>query len=99
MQAEKERGDVASSILCYMKENVVSEEEAVDYIKGLVNKSWININDKCFKSGLPFDQTFVNVLVNIARVAHNLYQYGDAFGVQHKEMKEQIVSLLIDPAP
>ncbi|XP_050288828.1 (E,E)-alpha-farnesene synthase-like isoform X2 [Quercus robur] len=94
--AERARGDVPSSILCYMREADVSEEIAQKHIKDMINKSWKKINGQCFNQ-LPMLQSFVNIATNNARVAHSLYQYGDGFGVQDRDTRKNIVSLLVEP--
>ncbi|PON36743.1 Squalene/phytoene synthase [Parasponia andersonii] len=101
--AEQERGDAASSILCYMQEMKVSEEVAREHIRGMINKTWKKINKKCFSlSQLPTTSTsdissFINITLNTARVAHSLYQSGDAFSAQETDNKTQILSLLVEP--
>ena len=95
-QGERARGDVPSSILCYMREADVSEEIAQKHIKDMINKSWKKINGQCFNQ-LPMLQSFVNIATNNARVAHSLYQYGDGFGVQDRDTRKNIVSLLVEP--
>ncbi|XP_075664510.1 (E,E)-alpha-farnesene synthase-like [Castanea sativa] len=94
--AERARGDVPSSILCYMREADVSEEIAQKHIEDMINKSWKKINGQCFNQ-LPMLQSFVNIATNNARVAHSLYQYGDGFGVQDRDTRKNIVSLLVEP--
>ncbi|KAH9743709.1 tricyclene synthase [Citrus sinensis] len=42
---------------------------------------------------------FIHITTNFARVVHSLYQYGDGFGVQDRDTKKQILSLLIEPMP
>ncbi|XP_031247510.1 alpha-farnesene synthase-like, partial [Pistacia vera] len=93
---ELERGDVASSILCYMRELDVSEEIARSHIKEMINKSWTSINGHCFTQSSLL-KPFVNITTNFARVAHCLYENGDGFGVQDRDTKKQILSLLIKP--
>ncbi|KAF2303607.1 hypothetical protein GH714_020045 [Hevea brasiliensis] len=88
-EAEQERGDAASSILCHMKETNVSEETARTYIKDMISKSWKKVNGQCIAKS-PKLQSLVNINTNMARVVHNLYQYGDGFGVQDRENKRQI---------
>ncbi|KAF3965016.1 hypothetical protein CMV_010758 [Castanea mollissima] len=94
--AERARGDVPSSILCYMREADVSEEIAQKHIEDMINKSWKKINAQCFNQ-LPMLQSFVNIATNNARGAHSLYQYGDGFGVQDRDTRKNIVSLLVEP--
>ncbi|KAI9198954.1 hypothetical protein LWI28_025014 [Acer negundo] len=94
--AELERGDVASSILCYMREANVSDDVARNHIKAMISETWSKINGQCFNRS-PLLQSFVNITTNFARVAHSLYQYGDGFGVQDQDIKKTILSLLVEP--
>lgn len=97
LQAEQERGDAASSVVCYMREVNVSEEVARNHINNIVKKTWKKINGHCFTKS-PTLQLLVNINTNMARVVHNLYQHGDGFGVQDRhENKKQILTLLVEP--
>ena len=80
-QAKRARGDVLTSILCYVREADVSEEIAQKHVEDMINKCWKKINGQCFNQ-LPMLQSFVNIATNNAPGAHSLYQYGDGFGVQ-----------------
>ena len=93
---EQERGDAPSSILCYMKEMDTNEDIAHKNIRGMIAKTWQKINKKCFATNSTLS-SFVNIALNAARVAHSLYQSGDAFGVQVTENKKLILSLLVEP--
>ncbi|XP_017978074.1 PREDICTED: alpha-farnesene synthase [Theobroma cacao] len=95
--AEKERGDAPSSILCYMREVDVSEEEGQEHIKDTITGAWKKINSQCLSSPSPLLQSFVKVTANVARMVHCLYQFGDGFGIQDRETRRHILSLLIEP--
>ncbi|KAI4331818.1 hypothetical protein L6164_016773 [Bauhinia variegata] len=94
--AEREKGDAASSILCYMNEMSVSEEEARNHIKWMIRETWKKINVECFTK-MCSSRTFVSLTTNAARVAHTLYQNGDGFGIQDRDIRRQILSLVIEP--
>ncbi|XP_027102632.2 alpha-farnesene synthase-like isoform X1 [Coffea arabica] len=96
--AELERGDAASSILCYMREANVSEEVAREHIKSLIVKAWKQINGYCI-SCPPFLQEPAKYITNTARVAHFMYQHGDGFGVQDRETQDHVRSNFIEPIP
>ncbi|KAJ9690150.1 hypothetical protein PVL29_012680 [Vitis rotundifolia] len=96
LEGELERGDAASSVLCYMKEVNVSEEISREHIRGMTVKTWKNMNGHCIASS-PLLQPIVNIITNIARVAQWIYQYGDGLGIPDRETKAQILSLLIEP--
>nr|WBW04375.1 terpene synthase [Ficus heteromorpha] len=96
--AEQERGDAPSSIVCYMQEMKVSEDVARTHIQGMIAKTWQKINKKCFTGEVPAALfSFIDIALNAPRVAHSLYQAGDAFGVQVSDNKAQILSLLVEP--
>lgn len=76
----------------------ISEEIARNFIKGMISKTWAKINGQGFAQS-PLLQSFINITKSFARVAHSLYQYGDGFGVQDRDTKKQILSLLIEPMP
>ncbi|KAH1128098.1 hypothetical protein GYH30_016592 [Glycine max] len=76
--AERERGDTASSILCYMNEMNVSEEKARKKIQDMINKAWKKINGHC-STQVASIKPFLNQAINAARMAHTLYQNEDAW--------------------
>ncbi|KAK9031349.1 hypothetical protein V6N11_032732 [Hibiscus sabdariffa] len=96
---EKERGDAPSSILCHMRETNVSEKEAEEHIKKMISNTWMKINRQCLMSQPPdmLPCSFVKVTVNVARMVHCLYEFGDGFGVQDGQTRNHIRSVLIEP--
>ncbi|KAI9114252.1 hypothetical protein K1719_014902 [Acacia pycnantha] len=101
--AERERGDAASSIVCYMNQMDVTEEEARRYVEDIIKRAWKKINEHCFfftthqLDASSSEQEFVSQAMNAARVAHTLYQNnGDGFGIQDENIKKIILSLLIE---
>jgi len=95
-QAERERGDAASSIVCYMNEMNVSEEEARKHIQDIISNAWKRINGHCSNQD-AFMEPFFNQARNAARVAHTLYLNGDGFGIQDRDIKKHILSLVVEP--
>ncbi|KAF5198870.1 (-)-alpha-terpineol synthase [Thalictrum thalictroides] len=93
--AELERGDVASSVGCYMREANASEVDAQKHIRGLIMDTWKKMNKSIFES--PFDTAFVNIAINLARTSLFIYQYGDGLGVEDSQSKEHILSLIVNP--
>ncbi|WJX49721.1 alpha-farnesene synthase [Trifolium repens] len=94
--AERERGDAASSIICYMNEMNVSEEEARKHIQDIINIAWKKINGHC-STPITWMEPFFNQAKNAARVAHTLYLNGDGFGIQDRDIKKHILSLVVEP--
>ncbi|XVF04130.1 hypothetical protein REPUB_Repub05bG0055600 [Reevesia pubescens] len=95
---EQERGHVATSVECYMKQHGVSKQDAVDELYRQISKSWKDINEEClrpFRVPLPV----LTLMINLARVANVLYKDGDGYTFSHVLVKDQIASLLVDPVP
>ncbi|KAG5555550.1 hypothetical protein RHGRI_006257 [Rhododendron griersonianum] len=95
---EMKKGDIPKSIQCYMHETGASEEEAREHIKYLIGETWKKMNiDQGVES--PCSQTFVELAMNLARMAQCMYQYGDGFASQGVETKDRVFALLINPVP
>ncbi|CAL0334283.1 unnamed protein product [Lupinus luteus] len=94
--AERERGDAASSIICYMNEMDVSEDKARKHIEEMINNAWKKIN-WYGTNRVASMEPFITQARNAARVAHTLYQNGDGFGIQDRDIKKHILSLLVEP--
>ncbi|KAK1278316.1 hypothetical protein QJS04_geneDACA023365 [Acorus gramineus] len=73
---ELERGDVIKAIECYMLEKGVSEEVAVEHVRGLISEAWKKMNEE-YIAPSPFDREFVEVGINITRMSQCMYQYGN----------------------
>ncbi|KAJ8510907.1 hypothetical protein OPV22_001341 [Ensete ventricosum] len=95
--AEQERGDVASSIDCYMKEgDGASEAEARLHVRSLIHSAWLDLNGEALAAtSLP--RSTVDAAVNLARAAQAMYQHGDDSRLP--SVDRHIHSLLMDPIP
>ncbi|KAM3319900.1 alpha-farnesene synthase [Capsicum chacoense] len=94
--AELERGDVASSIICYMQQENVSEDVAREHMESIILNSWKKINYH-FNTLSASDREIAKHVINIARMGHVMYQFGDGFGVQDGKTRDQIQINLIEP--
>ncbi|KAH0697221.1 hypothetical protein KY290_014663 [Solanum tuberosum] len=94
--AELERGDVASSIICYMQEENVSEDVAREHIERIILNSWKKINYH-FNSLSTSHRKIIKHVINEARMAHVMYHSGDGFGVQDGETQDQVLINLVEP--
>ncbi|OMO83621.1 hypothetical protein COLO4_22402 [Corchorus olitorius] len=95
---EVKRGDTPKSIQCHMHESGVSEEEAREHIRKLIDETWKKMNkDRITKS--PFSENFIEIAQNLARVAQFIYQYGDGHGIEDGVTKDRVLSLFIHPIP
>ncbi|KAJ4981080.1 hypothetical protein NE237_031917 [Protea cynaroides] len=93
--AELERGDVSSSIHCYMHEHKVSEQAAGQYIREKIMETWKLMN-KSISNSL-FSSQFVQFCLNLARTSLHVYQYGDGLGVECNKSKDHVLSLIVKP--
>ncbi|KAB2610590.1 terpene synthase 9 [Pyrus ussuriensis x Pyrus communis] len=96
-KAESERGDVAKSVECCMKERGISEEEAQDCINELISSSWKKINEESSKTAIP--KSIVKMSLNMARTAHSIFQHGDGIGTSNGDTKDRLISLIANPIP
>lgn len=97
-QAELERGETTNSIMSYMHENGTSEEHACEELRNLIDIEWKKMNrQRVSDSTLP--KAFREIAMNMARVSHNTYQYGDGLGRPDYNIENRIKFLLIDPVP
>ncbi|KAL4595817.1 hypothetical protein ACB092_12G119100 [Castanea dentata] len=95
---ELKRGDVPKSIQCYMNETGASEEEAREHIRFLISATWKKMNEDRAASS-PFSETFIEIALNLARMAQCMYQHGDGHGAGNHETTDRVLSLLIQPIP
>lgn len=96
-----ERGEGASSIVCYMRENGVNEEHSYREIMGLVDEAWKKMNEEgrnIYMSECPlFSKGFVEIGMNLARISHCTYQNGDGHGAPDATSKNRIRALIVEP--
>ena len=99
MQFEQERGHIASSIECYMKQHGVSEQQAYEEFHKQLENAWKDINEECLRpTAVPL--LLLSRLLNFARAADVVYKgKKDAFTHLGEVMKNNISMLLIDPVP
>nr|AIK19222.1 monoterpene synthase [Eugenia uniflora] len=94
--AELERGETTNSIRCYMQEKGISETEARKYVTEQIDLAWKKMN-KCMVYRSTFDRTFTRMAYNLARMAHCVYQDGDAIGAPDDQSWTRVHSLIIEP--
>ncbi|KAG2709344.1 hypothetical protein I3843_05G213100 [Carya illinoinensis] len=93
---ELERGDVPKSIQCYMNDTGASEEVAREYIRSLISTTWKKFNEERAANS-PFSETFIEIAMNVARMAQCMYEHGDGHGIGNQETKDRVLALLIHP--
>ncbi|KAK1311103.1 hypothetical protein QJS10_CPA08g00770 [Acorus calamus] len=96
---ELKKEDIPNAIQCYMLENGVTKEVAVEHIRGLISESWKKINEECVAQSL-FPREFIDACTNTIRLSHCILQYGDGYNSPDKhETTNQIMMFLIKPIP
>ncbi|KAJ4847830.1 hypothetical protein Tsubulata_011785 [Turnera subulata] len=98
-EVEQERGDVASSVECYMKQFKVSQEQAHDEIKKFIESDWKIINEELCINETAIPKRILKICVNYARVMEVLYKDNDAFTSATTRTKEMMAGLLVNPIP
>ncbi|KAL6311327.1 hypothetical protein AAG906_025540 [Vitis piasezkii] len=96
---EQERGHIASSIECYMKQHGVSEKQAYGEFHKQLENAWKDINEECLRpTAVPM--LLLSRLLNFARSGDVMYKaHKDIFSHPEEVMKNNISMLLIDPVP
>ncbi|KAF7146392.1 hypothetical protein RHSIM_Rhsim04G0059400 [Rhododendron simsii] len=94
---ELERGEFANSILCYMCETGVSEQEARKHISSLIEEAWKKMNKERVAVDSPFEKPFIETAFNLARIAQCTYQNGDGHGAPDNKAKNRVLSVIIEP--
>ncbi|PIN20465.1 1,8-cineole synthase [Handroanthus impetiginosus] len=94
---EMERGDVLTSVQCYMNQTSGSEEEAREYVRFLIGEPLKDLNkERVADSPFPYD--FIRSAVNLGRTAQYLYHHGDEHVHQKSpKIKDDLRSLLFEP--
>ncbi|KAL5131948.1 Alpha-farnesene synthase [Glycine soja] len=95
--AERERGDAVSSILCYMNQKDASEEKARKHIQDMIHKAWKKMNGHYCSNRVASMEPFLTQAINAARVAHTLNQNVDGFSIEDQDIKKHILSLVVEP--
>ncbi|XP_028771254.1 terpene synthase 10-like [Neltuma alba] len=92
---EKETGDIAKSVECYMNETGASEADAQRHINSLIYETWKKMNKEA--TNCPDFKSFIEVALNVGRMSLCMYQHGDAHSIQDLVTKNSIMSLLFQP--
>ncbi|KAI4347973.1 hypothetical protein L6164_008741 [Bauhinia variegata] len=89
-------GDVPKSMECYMNEKGVSESEAKEHVRSLIDLTWKKMNEDVLTSS-PFPHSFKEIAMNVARMSLWMYEFADGHTDEDPVTKDRIASLLIEP--
>jgi len=99
MKLEKERGEIASSLECYLKEKPGStREDALNHMNGILDLSFSELNREFLKhDNVPL--CCKKLVFNLARGINFLFKYKDFVSISNEEVKDQIVKVLVEQVP
>ncbi|XVF88975.1 hypothetical protein PTKIN_Ptkin19aG0094600 [Pterospermum kingtungense] len=95
---ELKRGDVLKAIQSYMNDSGASEEEAGEHIWKLIDVTWKKMNEDLISKSI-FSEKFIEICMNLPRMSHSMYQYGDGQGIVDGMTKDRVLSLIVHPIP
>ncbi|XP_023733486.1 (E)-beta-ocimene synthase, chloroplastic [Lactuca sativa] len=93
------RGKTANAISCYMQESGACEKVARKYIKTLIDQAWREMIKARVACSQELTDPFIDMAINLARISHCVYQYGDGHGAPDARAKERVLSVILDPIP
>ncbi|CAI9759953.1 unnamed protein product [Fraxinus pennsylvanica] len=93
-KAEIERGETTNAISCYIHENGVSEEVAREYIRSMIDENWKMMNKELVSNSI-FSKSFIEIAINLARIAQCHYQYGNAHSDPNDITRNRVLSIKI----
>ncbi|MED6195313.1 hypothetical protein PIB30_036784 [Stylosanthes scabra] len=94
-EREKETFDVIKSVQCLMNESEASERDAFERIKSMLSIAWKKMNKEAHNS--PLSKRFKEIAMNLGRMSLCMYQHGDGHSIQDSQIKNRILSLIIQP--
>lgn len=96
-KAEQKRNHVVSAVECFMVQNDVSEEIAIEQLHKKVEEAWMDLNEEFFRP-TTFPRPLLTIILNLARVIEFYYGLGDdGYSVVNQNTRDKIQRVLIDP--
>ncbi|KAL5839741.1 hypothetical protein ACOSQ4_012349 [Xanthoceras sorbifolium] len=94
---ELKKGDIPKSVQYFMNETGASEEFTRQYIKDQIRQLWKKVN--VYRAAdSTLSETTIQLMLNLVRMFHCVYLYGDGHAVQ-EETKKLASPLLFEPIP
>ncbi|CAN1832796.1 (-)-germacrene D synthase [Linum perenne] len=94
---EQERGHVASSFECYMKQYNASRKQAVDALSQFIEHDWRDINEECLETPDFVSREVVSMFLGLARVIEVMYKEFDGYTVSNTVTRDMMTALLVTP--
>lgn len=99
LQHEIERGDNPKVVQCYMNDTGASEEEAREYVRHLLIETWKELNEEKLAAESTFPKPFIDMCLNLDRIALSVYKDGDGHGAPTLKDKERLTYRFVNPIP
>ncbi|XP_042060897.1 (-)-5-epieremophilene synthase STPS3-like [Salvia splendens] len=97
-EVEKERGQVATGIDSYMRENGVTKEEAKAKFWEMCMDAWKDSNEEYIKACCYISKDILMIIFNLERVIDVVYKNSeDGYTHPQKVLEPHIIALLVDP--
>nr|QNC49793.1 terpene synthase 12a [Leucophyllum frutescens] len=96
-EVEKERGQIATGIECYMRDNGVTKEVAMAKFFEIATNAWKDINEECLRPFVHSRDVLMRIL-NLERVIDVTYKNNeDGYTQPEKVLKPHIIALFVEP--
>ena len=79
-----------------MSETSLSEKRACQEIRNMIDRTWKKMNEERLVDS-SFGEPFVEIAINLARIAQCTYQHGYGHGAPDDKAKNRVKSLIIEP--
>ncbi|KAD5317711.1 hypothetical protein E3N88_17657 [Mikania micrantha] len=98
MTYQNTRGQSVTGVDAYIKTYGVSEMEAIDELKKMIDNAWKDVNEGCLKPREVLMDLLAPIL-NLTRIVDVVYRYDDGFTFPGKTLKEYITLLFVVSLP
>nr|Q84SM8.1 RecName: Full=Carene synthase, chloroplastic; Short=PaJF67; Short=PaTPS-3car; AltName: Full=(+)-car-3-ene synthase; AltName: Full=3-carene cyclase; Flags: Precursor [Picea abies]AAO73863.1 (+)-3-carene synthase [Picea abies] len=99
-QADRARGEEASCISCYMKDNPGStQEDALNHINNMIEETIKKLNWELLKPDNNVPISSKKHAFDINRGLHHFYNYRDGYTVASNETKNLVIKTVLEPVP
>ncbi|KAK4482528.1 hypothetical protein RD792_009687 [Penstemon davidsonii] len=97
-EVEKARGQTATGIECYMKDNGVTKQEAMDKFVEIAKDAWKDMNEGCLNLYSSYSRDVLTVILNLGRIVDVVYKNAeDGYTQPEKFVKHRIIALFVNP--
>nr|ACN40487.1 unknown [Picea sitchensis] len=99
-KADEERGEEASCISCYRKDNPgLTEEDVVNHIHAMVSDLIKELNWELLRPDSNVPISSKKHAFDITRAIHHGYKHRDGYSIANNEMKNLVMIIVLEPVP